>query len=286
MADRLVVMKDGRMRAGRHPGRPLRTAGHDPLRRRLHRPQHPPARQPRPRPPPHRARGRRPRCTLAARSRNGSGPVHPGPTPRTPASLAPPGGSKAPAAVPGTVDPRQLPRRHPRIPGAASVPAPTSRASTSSSATAPAATPTLPSPAATPVTMHLGCRAAERVFDAARHTAFRPRTRSPVRMHHRCMTHRIRLPRRDAAGGCRSRASALVRPALRRRPGDHRHLGRRLLQPPEATTSKTRSSSPRRRHRDVQDVGDEDPRVAKLYAQRRLPRGADDVICRPGRPRP
>lgn len=29
----------------------------------------------------------------------------------------------------------------------------------------------------------------------------------------------------------------------------------------------------------VQDVGDEDPRVAKLYAQRRLPRGADDVIC-------
>ncbi len=29
----------------------------------------------------------------------------------------------------------------------------------------------------------------------------------------------------------------------------------------------------------VQDVGDEDPRVAKLYAQRRLPRGADDVVC-------
>ena len=29
----------------------------------------------------------------------------------------------------------------------------------------------------------------------------------------------------------------------------------------------------------VQDIGDEDPRVAKLYAQRRLPRGADDVIC-------
>ena len=29
----------------------------------------------------------------------------------------------------------------------------------------------------------------------------------------------------------------------------------------------------------VQDTGDEDPRVAKLYAQRRLPRGADDVIC-------
>ncbi len=29
----------------------------------------------------------------------------------------------------------------------------------------------------------------------------------------------------------------------------------------------------------VQDIGDEDPRVAKLYAQRRLPRGADDVLC-------
>jgi putative spermidine/putrescine transport system substrate-binding protein len=29
----------------------------------------------------------------------------------------------------------------------------------------------------------------------------------------------------------------------------------------------------------VQDVGDEDPRVAKMYAQRRLPRGADDVMC-------
>ena len=29
----------------------------------------------------------------------------------------------------------------------------------------------------------------------------------------------------------------------------------------------------------VQDTGDEDPRVAKMYAQRRLPRGADDVIC-------
>ena len=29
----------------------------------------------------------------------------------------------------------------------------------------------------------------------------------------------------------------------------------------------------------VQDVGDEDPRVAKMYAQRRLPRGADDVAC-------
>ena len=29
----------------------------------------------------------------------------------------------------------------------------------------------------------------------------------------------------------------------------------------------------------VQDITDEDPRVAKLYAQRRLPRGADDVVC-------
>lgn len=29
----------------------------------------------------------------------------------------------------------------------------------------------------------------------------------------------------------------------------------------------------------VQDTGDEDPRVAKLFAQRRLPRGAADVIC-------
>ncbi len=29
----------------------------------------------------------------------------------------------------------------------------------------------------------------------------------------------------------------------------------------------------------VQDVTDEDPRVAKMYAQRRLPRGADDVVC-------
>jgi len=29
----------------------------------------------------------------------------------------------------------------------------------------------------------------------------------------------------------------------------------------------------------VQDTGDEDPRVAKMIAQRRLPRGPDDVIC-------
>lgn len=29
----------------------------------------------------------------------------------------------------------------------------------------------------------------------------------------------------------------------------------------------------------VQDVGDEDPRVAKMYAQRRLPRGTADVVC-------
>ena len=29
----------------------------------------------------------------------------------------------------------------------------------------------------------------------------------------------------------------------------------------------------------VQDIGDEDPRVAKLYAQRRLPRASDDVVC-------
>lgn len=32
----------------------------------------------------------------------------------------------------------------------------------------------------------------------------------------------------------------------------------------------------------VQDIGDEDPRVAKMYAQRRLPRGPDDVICLQG----
>ena len=32
----------------------------------------------------------------------------------------------------------------------------------------------------------------------------------------------------------------------------------------------------------VQDLGDEDPRVAKLYAQRRLPRGAADVVCLQG----
>lgn len=29
----------------------------------------------------------------------------------------------------------------------------------------------------------------------------------------------------------------------------------------------------------VQEINDEDPRVAKMYAQRRLPRNADDVIC-------
>src|ERR1700709_1641883 len=32
----------------------------------------------------------------------------------------------------------------------------------------------------------------------------------------------------------------------------------------------------------VQDTGDEDPRVAKMYAQRRLPRGPDHVICLQG----
>jgi len=32
----------------------------------------------------------------------------------------------------------------------------------------------------------------------------------------------------------------------------------------------------------VQDTGDEDPRVAKLFAQRRLPHGADDVVCLQG----
>ena len=31
--------------------------------------------------------------------------------------------------------------------------------------------------------------------------------------------------------------------------------------------------------KDVQDIGDEDPRVAKLFAQRRLPRGPADVLC-------
>ena len=29
----------------------------------------------------------------------------------------------------------------------------------------------------------------------------------------------------------------------------------------------------------VQDLGDEDPRMAKMFAQRRLPRGSDDVVC-------
>ena len=32
----------------------------------------------------------------------------------------------------------------------------------------------------------------------------------------------------------------------------------------------------------VQDLGDEDPRVAKMIAQRRLPRGADDIVCLQG----
>ncbi len=32
----------------------------------------------------------------------------------------------------------------------------------------------------------------------------------------------------------------------------------------------------------VQDIGDEDPRVAKMIGQRRLPRGADDVVCLQG----
>ncbi len=32
----------------------------------------------------------------------------------------------------------------------------------------------------------------------------------------------------------------------------------------------------------VQDVGDEDPRVAKMFAQRRLPRASDDVVCLQG----
>jgi putative spermidine/putrescine transport system substrate-binding protein len=32
----------------------------------------------------------------------------------------------------------------------------------------------------------------------------------------------------------------------------------------------------------VQDLGDEDPRIAKLYAQRRLPRGAVDIACMQG----
>ena len=32
----------------------------------------------------------------------------------------------------------------------------------------------------------------------------------------------------------------------------------------------------------VQDIGDEDPRVAKMYAQRRLPRGSADVVCLQG----
>jgi putative spermidine/putrescine transport system substrate-binding protein len=29
----------------------------------------------------------------------------------------------------------------------------------------------------------------------------------------------------------------------------------------------------------VQDIGDEQPRVAKLYAQRKLPRGTMDIAC-------
>lgn len=92
------------------------------------------------------------------------------------------------------------------------------------------------------------------------------------------MHDRLHLPRRTLLGAAAATAGiGLARPASAEEQvivatwgGDYANLLRNnveepILKPAGITV--------------VQDVGDEDPRVAKLYAQRRLPRGADDVIC-------
>ena len=87
-----------------------------------------------------------------------------------------------------------------------------------------------------------------------------------------------RLPRRHLLGGAAASALALT-PRLARADdqmtiatwgGDYANLLRANVEEPVLAPQHITV---------VQDIGDEDPRVAKMYAQRRLPRGADDVIC-------
>ena len=86
----------------------------------------------------------------------------------------------------------------------------------------------------------------------------------------------FRLPRRALLGGAAT-LPFLARPAAADAPlvvatwgGDYSRLLKENVEQPILVPD----------HVDVtQDIGDEDPRVAKMYAQRRLPRAADDVIC-------
>ncbi len=89
----------------------------------------------------------------------------------------------------------------------------------------------------------------------------------------------VRLPRRTLLGGAAALGAfaGLPRPALAEDQvviatwgGDYANLLRANVEEPILQPAGLKV---------VQDVGDEDPRVAKLYAQRRLPRGADDVVC-------
>ncbi len=94
------------------------------------------------------------------------------------------------------------------------------------------------------------------------------------------MHDRLRLSRRILLGTAAATGMGLLRPAHAEEQvviatwgGDYANLLRNnveepILKPAGITV--------------VQDIGDEDPRVAKMYAQRRLPRGTGDVICLQG----
>lgn len=89
---------------------------------------------------------------------------------------------------------------------------------------------------------------------------------------------RLRLSRRAALAAAAS--LPVIRPALADEQvviatwgGDYANLLRQNVEDPILRPQGVLAT---------QDTGDEDPRVAKLYAQRRLPRGADDVLCLQG----
>ncbi len=88
--------------------------------------------------------------------------------------------------------------------------------------------------------------------------------------------HDLRLPRRAVLGAAAAlpfaarRAAAEEQMVIATWGGDYANLLRANVDEPLMAPQQIKV---------VQDVGDEDPRVAKMYAQRRLPRGPDDVIC-------
>lgn len=90
------------------------------------------------------------------------------------------------------------------------------------------------------------------------------------------MSDAFRLPRRALLGGAATlpflgrAASAEEQMVIATWGGDYANLLKNNVDEPLMTPQHITV---------VQDVGDEDPRVAKMYAQRRLPRGTDDVVC-------